>query len=120
MDVIIEGTAWLGLTYDEGPFYQMQRVERYKAVLAELQAAGHVYPCCMSVEEVDALRERQMTNKQKPRYDGTWRSEPGKALPPVPQGVKPVLRFKNPQDGAVVWDDTVGSARSYRERYAQV
>ncbi len=107
VDVIIEGMAWLGLTYDEGPFYQMQRMERYKVVLAELQAAGHVYPCYMSVEELDALRERQMANKQKPRYDGTWRPEPGKALPPVPAGVKPVLRFKNPQGGAVVWDDKV-------------
>ena len=107
VDVIIEGMAWLGLTYDEGPFYQMQRMERYKAVLAELQAAGHVYPCYMSVEELDALRERQMANKQKPRYDGTWRPEPGKTLPPVPAGVKPVLRFKNPQGGAVVWEDKV-------------
>ncbi len=107
VDVIIEGMAWLGLTYDEGPFYQMQRMERYKQVLAELQAAGHVYPCYMSVEELDALRERQMANKEKPRYDGTWRPEPGKALPPVPEGVKPVLRFRNPQGGAVVWDDKV-------------
>ncbi len=107
VDVIIEGMAWLGLTYDEGPFYQMQRMERYKAVLAELQAAGHVYPCYMSVEELDALRERQMANKLKPRYDGTWRPEPGKTLPPIPAGVKPVLRFKNPLGGAVVWDDKV-------------
>jgi len=107
VDVIIEGMAWLGLTYDEGPFYQMQRMERYKAVLAELQAAGHVYPCYMSVEELDALRERQMANKQKPRYDGTWRPEPGKTLPSVPEGVKPVLRFKNPQGGVVAWDDKV-------------
>ena len=107
VDVIIEGMAWLGLSYDEGPFYQMQRMERYKVVLAELQAAGHVYPCYMSVEELDALRERQMAHKQKPRYDGTWRPEPGKALPPVPAGVKPVLRFKNPLGGAVVWDDKV-------------
>ncbi len=107
VDVIIEGMAWLGLTYDEGPFYQMQRMERYKAVLAELQAVGHVYPCYMSVEELDALRERQMADKLKPRYDGTWRPEPGKALPPIPAGVKPVLRFKNPQGGVVVWDDKV-------------
>ncbi len=107
VDVIIEGMDWLGLNYDEGPFYQMQRMERYKAVLAELQAAGHVYPCYMSVEELDALRERQMANKEKPRYDGTWRPEPGKVLPPVPAGVKPVLRFRNPQGGVVAWDDKV-------------
>jgi glutamyl-tRNA synthetase len=107
VDVIIEGMDWLGLNYDEGPFYQMQRMERYKAVLAELQAAGHVYPCYMSVEELDALRERQMANKEKPRYDGTWRPEPGKTLPHVPAGVQPVLRFKNPQGGVVAWDDKV-------------
>ena len=107
VDVIIEGMSWLGLDYDEGPFYQMQRMERYKAVLAELQAAGHVYPCYMSMEELDALRERQMAAKQKPRYDGTWRPEPGKTLPPIPDGVKPVLRFKNPQGGVVAWDDKV-------------
>ena len=107
VDVIIEGMRWLGLDYDEGPFYQMQRMERHKAVLAELVAAGHVYPCYMSIEELDALRERQTEAKQKPRYDGTWRPEPGKTLPPVPVGVLPVLRFKNPQGGAVVWDDKV-------------
>ncbi len=107
VDVIIEGMAWLGLTYDEGPFYQMQRMDRYKQVLAELQAAGHVYPCYMSVEELDALRERQMAAKLKPRYDGTWRPEPGKTLPPIPAGVQPVLRFRNPQSGVVAWDDKV-------------
>ncbi len=107
VDVIIEGMRWLDLNYDEGPFYQMQRMDRYKQVLAELQAAGHVYPCYMSVEELDALRERQMAAKQKPRYDGTWRPEPGKMLPPVPPGVLPVLRFKNPLSGDVVWEDKV-------------
>jgi glutamyl-tRNA synthetase len=107
VDVIIEGMAWLGLDHDEGPFYQMQRMDRYKEVLQQLIAAGHVYPCYMSVEELDALRERQMANKEKPRYDGTWRPEPGKVLPPVPEGVKPVLRFKNPKDGVVAWDDKV-------------
>jgi glutamyl-tRNA synthetase len=107
LDVIIEGMRWLGLDYDEGPYFQMQRMDRYKAVLAELVAAGHVYPCYMSIEELDALRERQTEAKQKPRYDGTWRPEPGKTLPPVPAGVLPVLRFKNPQGGAVVWDDKV-------------
>ncbi len=107
VDVIIEGMRWLGLDYDEGPFYQMQRMDRYKAVLADLQAAGHVYPCYMGVAELDALRERQMAAKEKPRYDGTWRPEPGKALPPIPEGIKPVLRFRNPQGGVVVWDDKV-------------
>jgi len=107
VDVIIEGMKWLGLDHDEGPFYQMQRMDRYKAVLAEMVAAGHVYPCYMSMAELDALRERQMANKEKPRYDGTWRPEPSKVLPAIPEGVAPVLRFKNPQGGVVAWDDKV-------------
>jgi glutamyl-tRNA synthetase len=107
VDVILEGMKWLGLDHDEGPFYQMQRIDRYKAVLAQMRDHGLVYPCYMSVEELDALRERQMANKEKPRYDGTWRPEPGKVLPPVPEGVQPVLRFKNPTSGSVVWDDKV-------------
>ena len=107
VDVIIEGMNWLGLSHDEGPFYQMQRMDRYKQVLAEMQASGLVYPCYMSVAELDALRERQMAAKEKPRYDGTWRPEPGKTLPSIPEGVKPVLRFKNPQGGVVAWDDKV-------------
>ena len=107
VDVILEGMAWLGMNPDEGPFYQMQRMERYKEVLAQLQTTGQVYPCYMSIEELDALRDKQMAAKEKPRYDGTWRPEPGKALPPIPEGVKPVLRFKNPQDGVVAWDDKV-------------
>ena len=107
VDVILESMQWLGMTPDEGPFYQMQRMDRYKEVIAHMLAAGLVYPCYMSVEELDALRERQMAAKQKPRYDGTWRPEPGKTLPPVPEGVQPVLRFKNPQGGVVAWDDKV-------------
>ena len=107
VDVILEGMAWLGMNPDEGPFYQMQRMDRYKQVLAELIASGQVYPCYMSIEALDALREKQMAAKEKPRYDGAWRPEPGKALPPIPEGVKPVLRFKNPQEGVVAWDDKV-------------
>ena len=105
VDVIIEGMAWLKLDHDEGPFYQMQRIDRYKAVLATLHEKGYVYPCYMSMEELDALREKQMAAKEKPRYDGTWRPEPGKVLPAIPEGVKPVLRFKTPQSGIVAWED---------------
>ncbi len=107
VDVILEGMKWLGLDADEGPFYQMQRMERYKEVLAKMKADGLVYPCYMSIAELDALREQQMADKEKPRYDGTWRPEPGKALPPVPAGVQPVLRFMNPVGGSVVWEDKV-------------
>ena len=105
VDVIIEGMQWLELTHDEGPFFQMQRMDRYKEVLAQLQAKGYVYPCYMSMQELDALREKQMANKEKPRYDGTWRPEEGKVLPAIPEGVKPVLRFKTPKDGIVAWED---------------
>src|SRR5450830_472857 len=90
VDVIIEGMRWLGLDYDEGPFYQMQRMDRYKAVLAELQAAGHVYPRYLGLAELYALREPQMAAKENPRYDRTCRPEPGNMLPPIPAGVRPV------------------------------
>jgi len=107
VDVILQGMKWLGMTPDEGPFYQMQRIKRYQEVLEQLKLLGAVYPCYMSMQELDALRERQAENKQKPRYDGTWRPEEGKALPPVPEGVQPVLRFKNPKSGVVSWHDKV-------------
>lgn len=105
VDVILQGMQWLGLTPDEGPYYQMQRMTRYRQVLAQLQEAGHVYPCYMSMAELEALREKQMAAREKPRYDGTWRPEPGKVLPPVPEGVQPVLRFRTPREGVVGWDD---------------
>lgn len=107
VDVILQSMEWLQLTPDEGPFYQMQRMDRYQEVIKQMREQGLVYPCYMSQEELDALRERQMAAKLKPRYDGTWRPEPGKTLPPVPAGIKPVWRFKNPQKGTVAWDDKV-------------
>ncbi|MGE4239468.1 glutamate--tRNA ligase [Ramlibacter sp.] len=107
VDVILEGMAWLGLTHDEGPFYQMQRMDRYREVIEQMKAKDLVYPCYMSIEALNALREHQIETKQKPRYDGTWRPEPGKTLPPVPEGVQPVYRFRNPVGGVVAWDDKV-------------
>lgn len=107
VDVILEGMEWLGMSPDEGPFYQMQRMDRYREVLAQLKEAGHIYPCYMSSEELDALREQQKAAKQKPRYDGTWRPADGKTLPAIPEGVQPVWRFKTPLDGTVEWDDKV-------------
>jgi glutamyl-tRNA synthetase len=107
VDVILESMEWLSMQPDEGPFYQMQRMDRYRAVLEDLKATGLVYPCYMGIAELDALREKQMAAKEKPRYDGTWRPEPGKTLPAIPEGVQPVLRFKNPQGGVVAWDDKV-------------
>ncbi|MDE2433379.1 MAG: glutamate--tRNA ligase [Burkholderiales bacterium] len=107
VDVILESMQWLGLDHDEGPYYQMKRMDRYKQVLQQMLDQGLAYPCYMSTAELDALRERQMANKEKPRYDGTWRPEPGKTLPTIPEGVQPVIRFKNPIGGSVVWEDKV-------------
>ncbi|HET9645550.1 MAG TPA: glutamate--tRNA ligase [Burkholderiaceae bacterium] len=107
VDVIMESMQWLGLDHDEGPYYQMQHMDRYKQVIAQMLEGGLAYRCYMSAEELDRLRERQMAAKQKPRYDGTWRPEPGKVLPPVPEGVQPVIRFKSPISGSVSWDDKV-------------
>jgi len=107
VDVILESMAWLGMEPDEGPIYQMQRMDRYREVVEQMKAQGLVYPCYMSLVELDALREKQVVAKEKPRYDGTWRPEPGKQLPPVPAGVQPVYRFKNPIGGVVAWDDKV-------------
>ncbi|MCG1018207.1 MULTISPECIES: glutamate--tRNA ligase [Burkholderiaceae] len=104
---ILDGMQWLGLDFDEGPYYQMQRMDRYRDVIKQLLDQGLAYPCYMSPEELDALRERQREAGLKPRYDGTWRPEPGKVLPTPPAGVQPVVRFKNPLSGTVVWDDAV-------------
>ncbi len=107
VDAILEGMQWLGLDFDEGPFYQMQRMDRYREVLKEMVQQGLAYPCYMSTEELDALRERQRAAGEKPRYDGTWRPEQGKVLPTPPAGVEPVLRFRNPLTGVVAWEDAV-------------
>jgi len=107
VDAILEGMEWLGLEYDEGPIYQMQRMDRYREVLKQMLDQGLAYHCYMSTEELDVLRERQRAANEKPRYDGTWRPEEGKVLPPVPEGVSPVIRFRNPLGGVVSWDDAV-------------
>jgi glutamyl-tRNA synthetase len=107
VQAIIEGMEWLGLNHDEGPFYQMQRMDRYREVVAQMLSAGTAYHCYSSPEEVEAMRERMRAAGEKPRYDGTWRPEPGKTLPAIPEGRKPVVRFKNPLDGEVTWDDFV-------------
>lgn len=107
VQAIIDGMQWLGLNHDEGPFYQMRRMDRYREVIAGMLAAGTAYFCYSSPEEVEAMREKQRAAGEKPRYDGTWRPEPGKTLPPVPADRKPVVRFRNPLDGEVSWDDVV-------------
>ncbi|SEN22582.1 glutamyl-tRNA synthetase [Duganella sp. CF517] len=107
VQAIIEGMEWLGLSHDEGPFYQMQRMDRYRELVGQMLGAGTAYHCYSSPDEVEAMRERMRAAGEKPRYDGTWRPEPGKTLPAIPEGRKPVVRFKNPLDGEVTWDDFV-------------
>jgi len=107
VQAILDGMKWLGLEHDEGPFYQMQRMDRYREVVKGMLDAGTAYLCYCSPEEVETMRERMRAAGEKPRYDGTWRPEPGKTLPSVPEGVEPVVRFKNPLDGEVTWLDVV-------------
>jgi glutamyl-tRNA synthetase len=103
---IVEAMSWLGLNYDEGPYYQMQRMDRYREVLDDMLARGLAYRCYTTPAELEALRAEQMARGEKPRYDGRWRPENahGKA---APDGVAPVYRFRNPDDGAVAWRDGV-------------
>ena len=107
VQAILDGMAWLGLSHDEGPFYQTQRMELYKKHLQTLLASGHAYYCYSTKAELDALREQQMQSGMKPKYDGKWRPEAGKVLPEVPTDIKPVIRFKNPKEGVVAWHDMV-------------
>jgi glutamyl-tRNA synthetase len=107
VQAILDAMAWLDLDYDEGPFYQMQRMETYKKVLKTMLENGTAYYCYCSKEELEVLRESQMQQGLKPRYDGRWRPEAGKTLPSIPKGIPPVVRFKNPQTGVVAWDDLV-------------
>jgi glutamyl-tRNA synthetase len=107
VDQIIAAMKWLELGYDEGPFYQMQRLDRYRAVVARMLLDGTAYHCYCQPAELDAMREAQRARGDKPRYDGRWRPEPGKVLPAVPVGLQPVVRFRNPVQGEVTWDDLV-------------
>jgi len=104
---ILDSMHWLGLSYDEGPIYQMQRLARYHDVAEQMIAAGTAYRCYATPGELDAMREAQRTRGEKTHYDGRWRPAPGKTLPPVPAGVQPVVRFANPAHGHVHWDDLV-------------
>ena len=107
VQAIVDGMNWLGLQHDEGPFFQMQRMPRYKEVIAQMLDAGTAYRCYTTPAELDALRVAQRARGEKPRYDGRWRPEDGKTLPAVPEGINPVIRFRNPIGGAVAWEDGV-------------
>jgi glutamyl-tRNA synthetase len=107
VQAILDGMAWLDLSPDEGPFYQMQRMDRYRAVIRQLLESGHAYRCYTTPEELGRMREEQRARGEKPRYDGTWRPEPGKILPAPPAGAQPAVRFRNPAEGVVAWNDLV-------------
>jgi glutamyl-tRNA synthetase len=107
VDQIIEAMNWLGLSYDEGPIYQMQRLDRYQAVIDQMIAEGKAYRCYATPEELNEMREAQRARGEKTLYDRRWRPEPGKTLPTPPEGVKPVVRFANPIEGDVTWNDLV-------------
>ena len=106
VDVILDGMNWLGLEYDEGPIYQMDRLARYKEVVDEMLAKGLAYKCYATKEELETLRAEQMEKKIKPRYDGRWRPENCVGRE-IPEGVTPVIRFRNPDTGTVSWNDMV-------------
>jgi glutamyl-tRNA synthetase len=101
VNAILEGMSWLGLDYDEGPFYQTERFERYNAIIDELLEKGLAYRCDCPKERLDRIRDMQMAAKLKPRYDGHCRAR--QVSPDEPH----VVRFRNPMDGAVVVDDMI-------------
>ncbi len=100
---ILEGMEWLGLAWDEGPHFQSRRFERYREVVERLLASGHAYLCYCSKERLERLRAEQLARKEKPRYDGLCRDR----TDPPPEGVQPVVRFRNPREGEVVVEDLI-------------
>jgi glutamyl-tRNA synthetase len=112
VQVILDSMKWLKLDYDEGPVRQTDRLDRYRAAVDRLIADGKAYHCYASKEELDQLREAQMARGEKPRYDGRWRPENAHGKSP-PDGVKPVVRFRNPDSGDVGWNDLVKGPISF-------
>ena len=107
VEAIMDGMTWLHLDFDEGPIYQTKRMAVYKQYIDQLIKEDKAYLCYSSKEELEVLRESQMKAGLKPKYDGKWRPEPGKSLPPTPKNIQPVVRFKNPSSGVVTWHDLV-------------
>ncbi len=103
VDAILQGMTWLGLEYDEGPFFQTHRFPRYQEVIQQMLKEGKAYHCYCTKERLEGLRAEQMARKEKPRYDGKCRH--GVANPP--KDIPPVVRFKNPQEGAVTVEDLI-------------
>src|ERR671919_602249 len=101
VQAILDSMQWLGLDY-EGPYFQVQRLERYHQVAQDLIASGNAYYDYATKEELEQLREQQRARGEKPRYDGRWRPENAQRLGLTPPpGVPPVIRFRNPEDGEV-------------------
>jgi glutamyl-tRNA synthetase len=114
VNAILESLRWLGLDWDEGPHFQMQRLARYREVAEQLIAAGHAYRCWAAKEELDELRAKQRARGEKPRYDGRWRPERAKAAGLVPPADRaPVVRFRTPEEGSVGWQDLVKGAIAF-------
>ncbi len=114
VDAILDSMKWLGIAWDEGPFFQMQRLARYREVAERLIAQGHAYHCWATKEELDALRESQRAKGLKPRYDGRWRPERAKAAGLVPPADRaPIVRFRTPEEGESAWDDLVKGPISF-------
>jgi glutamyl-tRNA synthetase len=107
VEAIMDGMTWLHLDFDEGPIYQTKRMAVYKQYIDQLIKEDKAYLCYSSKEELEVLRESQMKAGLKPKYDGKWRPEPGKSLPPTSKNIQPVVRFKNPTSGVVSWHDLV-------------
>jgi glutamyl-tRNA synthetase len=107
VEAIMDGMTWLHLDFDEGPIYQTKRMAVYKKYIDQLIKEDKAYLCYSSKEELEVLRESQMKAGLKPKYDGKWRPELGKSLPPTPKNIQPVVRFKNPTSGVVSWHDLV-------------
>ena len=115
VQVILQSMRWLELDYDEGPVRQTERLTRYSEVLEQMLADGRAYRCYASKDELEALREAQIARNEKPRYDGRWRPENARGKTP-PEGVQPVFRFRNPDDGDVEWNDLVKGPISISNR----
>ncbi len=103
VDAILQGMAWMGLDPDEGPIYQTDRMNRYTQVLDQLLEQGLAYRCYCTPEELDAVREEQRAQNIKPRYNRKCRDH----ADPERSGITPVIRFKNPLEGSVIFEDLV-------------
>jgi len=114
VQAILDGMKWLGLDWDEGPFFQMKRLARYQEVAEQLIAGGQAYRCWATKEELEELRARQRQNNEKPRYDGRWRPERAKAAGLKPPADRPpVIRFRTPEEGEAGWHDLVKGPISF-------